>query len=171
MAKTIEQLLASIKKDSPTPRANFQNIVELLQAVNGKVFSEEEIEGIATDVIKSGLIDNAKPLYFHPISIYSSGSWILSLFIINNNPTAFTKETFLAYIKSLTIARFICSGAYHTETYYLSPAYVFYKENDPHSYLVGIDNLGNNHHDTDNEINFDNIVTNSTFYDGVNKIN
>ena len=35
----------------------------------------------------------------------------------------------------------------------------------------GIDNLGNNHHDTDNEINFDNIVTNSTFYDGVNKIN
>lgn len=114
-------------------------------------------------------ITNTKPLYFHPIAIGLTSKYYLTMIIINNDSTPFTRETFIAYLKAQT-GRFLVNGAYYDASFYLSPSYV-QKATDT-MYLIGIDSTGTGHTSTANTISFDTIVSgSSTFEDEVNKIN
>ena len=111
------------------------------------------------------------PMYLHPITIYDPNHFSLSLIVLNNDVTPFTKETLVNYIKSLGNARFLLTGSIYEETYYLAPAYLLLHNNN--LYVVGIDSTGTSHSQTLNTINFETYINPSSvsFYDGVNKIN
>ena len=70
-------------------------------------------------LIEGGTISNAKPLYFHPISIIKRGDSIvyyLGFIILDNSPTAYTFTTFKTFIDSLYTAygttRMLATGYY-----------------------------------------------------------
>ena len=55
-------------------------------------------------LVEGGTLDNAKPLYYHPIyAIDATVGVIFSCVIINNSPTAYEWETFKAFLESETI--------------------------------------------------------------------
>lgn len=120
---------------------------------------------------------SVKPLYFHPISIYLSGSYVFTMIIINNNPTAFTKETLSTFLKNEeTRGRYLLNGGYYgiynDEAFYLSPAYVIYNTTYQQLLVVGVTNKGQIVGASGIRIDFDDIITNATtFEDAVNKIN
>lgn len=134
---------------------------------------DDNIESIATDLIEGGTIENAKPIYCHPITLYKhSGSYpqyILSMLIFDNNPTAYTKTTLKQLLQSF-VGRVLVSGSYLTATAYLSPSFISAQENA--LYLVGTDTEGNPHDDVNNPIDFSTLIDDATYYaDAVNKIN
>lgn len=80
-----------------------------------RMYSKNQINTQIEGVIKSGSIDNAKPIYFHPIYfVYDdeSASIWLSWFILDNDPTAYTFATLKAKFRELVSvgARFITTG-------------------------------------------------------------
>ena len=89
-----------------------------------RMFSLEQLKGIADSRVKSlvegGTLENAKPIYFHPISIIKRTGDIqynLGFTILNNTPTAFTFTTFKQFIDNLYtqiggVVRMICTGYY-----------------------------------------------------------
>ena len=124
--------------------------------------------------IAGGNVDNAKPLYFHPITIYLANNYSLTMIIINNDGNAFTKTTLLQYLKTAK-GRFLINGSYYQSGeggFYLSPAYANVNTEGTTVFLIGIDSNGDNHTRAENTISFDTIINNaSTFEDEVNKIN
>ena len=56
-------------------------------------------------LIESGEIDNAKPIYLHSITLIGAAALPnigrLTCFILNNDDTPFTSETFLDYVDNL----------------------------------------------------------------------
>lgn len=137
-----------------------------------RMYSQNQLETQIKSVIESGQVDNAKPLYFHPIAIGLTGSYYLTMIIINNDATAFTRQTLTALLKADS-GRYLVNGNYFVsgdDGYYLSPAYA--QHNQGNLYLVGIDSKGSAHTSSVNAINFENMIANSgTFEDAVNKIN
>lgn len=130
------------------------------------VATKEDIEG--------GTLENAKPLYFHPITIVLAGQYAITMIIINNQSEAFTKTTLIQYLSAETTrGRYMLNGSYYTsgeDGFYLSPSYVIYRNND--LYLYGIDSNGVTHSNAVNQIYFSNVLNNATtFEDEVNKIN
>ena len=114
---------------------------------------------------------SVKPLYFHPITVYATTA-ILTMIIINNDATAFTKTTFLQYVlDNYESARILVNGAIKAGSYYLSPAYLRVKSNAV--FIVGIDNNGTPHNEDSSQISFTSIVESegTLFFDSVNKIN
>ena len=81
-----------------------------------RMYSENQLEGIIKSEVESGTLSNAKPIYCHPITIAALtediGAWYLTFLIFNNSATPFTKETFVAFVRSLDDAIFLCSGNY-----------------------------------------------------------
>ena len=89
-------------------------------------FNKKEVEGIAkdvatnvaTEVIKSGEVDNAKPIYCHPVHLYCSDDgrvFRLTCLIFNNDATPFTLATFKTWFDNLVSstsnrARLMASG-------------------------------------------------------------
>lgn len=67
-----------------------------------RMYSEKQIDSQIKSVIESGQVDNAKPIYWHSVSIkrVSGGSlyYYFDIIMINNDPTPFTKDTFLAWL-------------------------------------------------------------------------
>ena len=126
---------------------------------------------------KSGdLINDVKPIYCHPITIYISGVAVLTMLIFNNQSTAFTKTSLIAYLKAdSTKGRYMVNGAYYTSTYYLSPAYCNIAPSgtlEGKLILTGVDSNGSVHSANVGPIDFENIIdTATTFEDEVNKIN
>ena len=122
------------------------------------------------DAIAGGTLENAKPIYFHPVVVYKSGEYNLILCVINNSETEFTRSTLISYIKSIPNARFIVNGSFINDTEYVVSCYTRTYNNV--IYLIGLGATGDQHSETINTINFETLVTNSvSFYDGVNKIN
>ena len=54
-----------------------------------RMYSEKQIDSQIKEIIEGGQVDNAKPLYFHPITILhgvgASATMCASIIIINNN--------------------------------------------------------------------------------------
>lgn len=78
------------------------------------------------ELIESGTVSNAKPIYYHPILIQSNLTgaivFALSIMIINNDPTPFTFETFIKWGEDLAHALgadaiINCSGYYKSASY------------------------------------------------------
>ena len=122
-------------------------------------------------------VENSKPLYFHPITIYKNTSaykCLLSLFIINNNDEAFTPETLLSYLQNVR-GRYLLNGNYYTSTFYLSPTIVARADAEGSKFcIIGVDSTGTIHSETSNTIDFEALLgalSSIDFADDVNKIN
>lgn len=86
-----------------------------------RMYSENQIQALADARVKSlvegGTLDNAKPLYFHPIVLVQSSPAVgLSFIIIDNNPEPYDtfakfKEKCFGIATAIEgTARFPCSG-------------------------------------------------------------
>ena len=84
-----------------------------------RMYSQKEIEQLALakaqELIESGEVENAKPIYYHPVILdRPSPNFVrVSFWILNNNPTAFTKSTFAEFISTLSDSaiRLNCTGS------------------------------------------------------------
>ena len=132
-----------------------------------EVLTEEDIEG--------GTIDNAKPIYVHPINLNNSTTREkVGCLIFNNDPTPFTSTTFKQYIKALSIAvggtcRIIATGGVFREVQEglnipVPTCYIF--STDGGTTQLALGGAGTIE-------NFDAFIDSAdvVLYDGVNKIN
>ncbi len=70
------------------------------------MFSENQLKNAAKEVIESGAVDNAKPIYCHPIYCSynrrdDSKIICFTCLIFNNDKNAFTKSSFYQWCKDL----------------------------------------------------------------------
>lgn len=86
-----------------------------------EIDSESLIQVQAKELIESGEVDNAKPIYCHPIQLVSNvvGKWYrLTFLVFNNDSTPFTYDTFKQWLFNLyaeigeTIS-IVSSGSFH----------------------------------------------------------
>ena len=125
--------------------------------------AEQTIE----DILADGNVDNAKPIYYHPVFVRDNVSTSrLSFVILDNNPEAYTWNTFKTKIKALMKAgAYIqCNGFFMITTNCYN-AFILYEESTDNFHLYG-----NKADGTQAWISLDNITA-SSFDDGVNKIN
>lgn len=123
--------------------------------------------------IEGGTLDNAKPIYCHPITIIKPNTYRLTALIFNNSVTALTLSTFKDFIDNLytsvgSNARVMLSGAYNTGNGVIIASFI--GKSDAGYSVYGLDTSGNDKYVTNAD--FDQIFANDTvFVDGVNKIN
>ena len=143
---------------------------------------EEEVQKVAEisaevveEMIESGELDNAKPIYCHPITLLDNDQKVrITCLIFNNSSTAFTIDTFLDWIDALYTQvgaqiRIMASGAYTASSNFLIASYLG-KVNATTYYLLGVrasDGTSSQLNLTKDE--FKDYIKN--LYDGVNKIN
>ena len=131
-------------------------------------------------LIESGEIDNAKPIYCHPILVrYAVEKLMLTCLIFNNDSTPFTLDTFKAWLDDVAdnvpdgVARVMVSGSY---TYGLTEktaiASYLYKIKASSEYGIGGIIADGSGEAFVQSTNFNSVIkAESNFYDGVNKIN
>ena len=146
-----------------------------------RMFSLKQLQEIADSEVKSlvegGTLENAKPIYCHPCTIltditsgeYAGRKYYLTCLIFNNNSTAFTLATFKDYVNELCEnydARIMTSGGLYdpiSEKTTIATAMIW---NGEQVVIQGMES---------NNINSFGLATltngNTTFTDGVNKIN
>ena len=139
-----------------------------------RMYSEKQIEELIKQVVSSGLIENAKPLYFHPVVITDTANDdVISFTILNNDSTPFTTlAQFINYVMAWGDgAQLICNGG-NLRTLNsgssFTPSCVEVKENE--LYFVGMDNGGVYHSSTQYGIKL-NTTNFTAISDKVNKIN
>lgn len=129
---------------------------------------EVKSESLISEVIASGTIENAKSLYFHPITIMVAGSMYFSIVIINNTATAYTKSTLvteLNRIRSLAgeTCRFPATGCFVNEGVAISPYNLEVPQQNEFK-LYGFNGTNN----ISKVVDISNV---DQIFDGVNKIN
>lgn len=148
-----------------------------------RMFSQKEIEQFALakaqELIESGAVENAKPIYCHPIRVYTTdnvadSSYMFSIMIFNNDPTPInSRAKLIKWMKDLydlvgSVITVNASGFYKTIT---SCAYIYIiKTGD--DYKFGCD--GRSSTNVWNSIEtLEESFLDGTCYvlDGVNKIN
>ena len=83
-----------------------------------RMYSEKQIDSQIKEVIECGQVDNAKPIYCHPLTITNNDrNARLTCLIFNNDPTPFTLSSFVDYIDALfeqvgATVRIMTSGCY-----------------------------------------------------------
>ena len=132
----------------------------------------EIVEGVSlvSEVIKTGTIENAKPIYFHPIRIEStSEKFKVCGTILNNSGDAFADlASLIAYMRSklndlMTNFDFLVSGGIVVGSIVTTPYLLRVDASTASLYYLKSDGTGGN-------LNIEN-VTISQFSDNVNKIN
>ncbi|MBO7694164.1 MAG: hypothetical protein J6T10_16215 [Methanobrevibacter sp.] len=137
-----------------------------------RMFSLKQLQEIADSEVKklveSGTLENAKPLYYHPvIMVKQTGDLTLSisLIIINNDKTAFTSwDTLKNWVESNGIANLNACGEINTGDYKINLSHIYYNGTTYRGF--GIDILTGVYTGID--------ITNAvldTFVDSVNKVN
>ena len=85
-----------------------------------RMYSEGQLEGLIKEQVEGGTLENAKPMYFHPVVLVKSttpNKCQLTFTIINNNSEAYdTFAKLKAYMVSVaeainSTARFVCNGS------------------------------------------------------------
>ena len=143
------------------------------------MYSENEliklIQKVGADIIESGEVENAKPIYCHPVYLkYSrSDSSIveITMLIFNNNATAFTKDTFITWATQLfnntPDAKILTSGFIG-----VSPVCCFKKSETNPDTAFNLIRTSTTTASGTTPVNFSEIRDETTiFEDGVNKIN
>lgn len=138
-----------------------------------KMYSENQVGLIAKNVIKSGNVDNAKPVYIHPIVIVDTSAATrgvnVALFIFNNDPTPFTTwESLRDYIINIhttehITARILTTGSFIKENKLFVACHIYSNDSDI-CRLEGMKDNGSTEYISLYEMNL-------SVYDGVNKIN
>lgn len=151
--------------------ADASNVLEGNIAIDGDL----SVSGNATlPKINNEENPSVKPIYCHPIVFNGYVNSELSIktcfLIFNNSATPFTKETFIAFLKSLPYAYFMTTGgcSYGEDNSFIT-SYVSYVGTT--LYLTGIKESTGAHTSIDFESLIEDFGDNLTFNDGVNKIN
>ena len=139
-----------------------------------RMYSENQLDSQIKEVIESGQVDNAKPIYIHPVQIDLSTTYAgkITMLIFNNDSTPFTKTTFLDYFDNLytqvgSTIRIMISGAF-TKSSLISIASYLVKSSTTYI-LVGWALNGGENNITFTRNEFESNI--EIFNDGVNKIN
>ena len=149
-----------------------------------RMFSLKQLQELADSrveaLVEGGTLDNAKPIYCHPITIAdntvgASQSGKLGCLIFNNDPTPFTPATFIDFLDALYtqiggVVRIITTGGFTDNSNNVAVAAYMGKVGANSYYLSGIKTTG------DGEVYMTFSKEDLTsyikyFYDGVNKIN
>lgn len=141
---------------------------------NQPVEDEGKVAGVVEDLVEGGTLDNAKPIYYHPIyyACAIGDNYILCIqcTILDNNPTAYTGETFIAKIKDLMDngALINVNGWYKDSNNVFNDVVVLYKSGS--AYRGDVFNPSNL-----SDFNLDTVIgaegAHYVITDGVNKIN
>lgn len=127
---------------------------------------EEISDSLIAKVIESGTIDNAKPLYCHPILIVQAGVLYASCMILNNSPTEINSwDRFKTEVISWDVetARIPAAGTFILNGEVI-PSTIISKVAGNIFNIYGLDSNGS--------VKYIDITTmNGQVYDGVNKIN
>ena len=132
-----------------------------------RMYSENQLDSIIKEQVEGGTLENAKPIYYHPI--YISGidyTLRLTAAILDNNPTPYTLATFKAKVQELCDADAIinANGLFMLEGVCYN---IFIISKTGPSYAIyGADYQGNRTY-----IDLLSISAINSFDDGVNKIN
>lgn len=133
---------------------------------------------VSVSDIEAGTIENAKPIYYHPILIdgtlavgdlVGAERVIFSVIILDNNPEAYTTSNIMSKLLEFSrINPFICCDIKLLSDAILKPISV------ARSYeqlrIIGFDDAGVLHTEGSNVIRLDNMTVNYCF-DNVNKLN
>ena len=120
-------------------------------------------------LVEGGTLNNAKPIYCHPITLIGEGgAHHLTMLILNNIAEAFADfDALITHIRTwgLDTARIMSSGVFkESDNKIVIASYLMVTENTIR--LVG------NYADTGSTVSIDITANNfNTFYDAVNKIN
>lgn len=121
-----------------------------------------------------------KPIYFHPLTIYSAGvvigaqtyKFFLSASILNNSPSQLSGS--LADVQSYVAGHFnrlnVSGVAFRFDDLQTVHAIQLYIDAS-HIYLVGIEQDGTTHDEGSNQIDLESVKTSIYVIDGPNKIN
>ena len=135
--------------------------------------TEDDVEGIVEDLVEGGTLDNAKPIYCHPVSFTNeTAKFRMTALIFNNDPTPFTITSFKEWIDNLyqqiqDNIRIMITGGYKHGSLIMITSWLFY--NGTNYGIAGLSTTG--------EVDVYSSSYNSlfpegtTFTDGVNKIN
>ncbi|MBO7731982.1 MAG: hypothetical protein J6S67_05500 [Methanobrevibacter sp.] len=133
-----------------------------------KMFSLKQLEEIANarveSLVEGGTLENAQPIYFHPVTLTGTNTRV-SLIILNNSATPFTKTSLKQFMLNLSDARFLISGYFNKDNVSYVTSYILIDSGEIK--LTGL-NLASNT-DTVLTIDIENDFT--SLNDGVNKIN
>ena len=150
-----------------------------------RMFSLEQLKGIADArvqaLVEGGTLENAKPIYYHPIIIESAFTpedtgFVISLAIINNDPTPFTFQSLIAWAEALEaeISDDVClnaSGYYKSDVYEVtSISYLLITSDKSWRIRGGLYNTLSPVNISFSKATFAALPI-QNFYDGVNKIN
>ena len=133
-----------------------------------RMFSIPQLKEMANEVIESGQVDNAKPIYYHPIYLRGTIGGVertrIQFCILNNSPTAFTSASIITKIQALLDDGAIINvnGYYIDSNSVYSPVYIINKSGT--SYLIYYHTASSK-----SDVNISNFTWECT--DGVNKIN
>lgn len=141
-----------------------------------RMWSKGQVKNLSKEVIESGQVDNAKPIYCHPISIDYEGEDVsnpvhLALLIFDNSNDEYnTYDKFIAKINSIfdinENAVFPITGAIYYEsgsTLHIAQK-IGKRATGPTIFTCRPDG-------TQGTFTASIYINNATFYDGVNKIN
>lgn len=134
---------------------------------NGRILSITDIIQTSDEVYD---VANAKPIYIHPIALTLANDFRAGIFIFDNSPTPYNKDTLIAKIQSIAdletggIARIIMTGAISINEVILPISYLAYIKASSQFQLFA----GN----TSQTFSVDQLkVFITSVNDGVNKIN
>lgn len=138
-----------------------------------RMWSDEAIkaESSATvkEMVEGGTLDNAKPIYIHPILLAKANVINVAIMIFNNDATPFTTyDEIKAFVKKIAvdiddIARFPAMGAYYTDEIKY-PSHIFSTKGGALSiYVTGSNGVNAG-------LTIDSL-TDVQVFDGVNRLN
>lgn len=143
-----------------------------------KTRTNQPVVGFEEDLkneLDKGTYDNAKPIYCHPVYLqfnreFDNGIFSLTMLIFNNSNDAFTKTTFIQWLKSLfsanQYAKVLTSGFFKT-----LPACCLKVSPSPNDACMLVAAKDGTTFDTFYIYFTDILAEDTIFEDGVNKIN
>lgn len=151
-----------------------------------RMFSLEQLKGIADArvqaLVEGGTLENAKPIYFHPLTFYTSADGVViststyvmfgSATILNN--TEATLAGSLVELYSYVISKFNrlnVSMIIYDKTLEISIHVVQLYFNDTGIYVIGYDSTGTRIDENNNVINLYPVRSSINILDSANKIN
>ena len=143
-----------------------------------RMFTEREIRSLADESakirIEAGQTENAKPLYYHGIEIYSAGTtFLITMAIIDNDPTAYTWTRLKQWIQGIDANVLInANGFYNPNSEGVTNLISIYHAKGSATLSVnGNDNSCDFVSTTKTFTEWDAILGAATMHDRVNKLN
>lgn len=137
-------------------------------------------EDVVEDMVEGGTLENAKPIYFHPLTMYTGGfvigdstyNMFASATILNNNNTSLAGNLNSLYnyiigkFSRLNVSMILVDI---TNTISVHVVQLYFEEN--HIYVIGYDSTGNRIDESQHAIDLYAVREDINILDSANKIN